>query len=108
MRRAVWINVAIGFWLVISAFTFLSPSHSGVRMVNVLTVGILLMGSALWSLGSPRSPRAGVTAEVVLGAWLMLSPFVLGYTPWNSLICGAVVIVTSLVTTSAVPATETP
>lgn len=97
MRRAAWINVVLGFWLVIAAFTLQSQTLSGVRMFNELIVGVLLLGSALWSLGAPRSPAAAATAGIMIGAWLVVSPFVLGYGSWNDVVCGAIAIVVALV-----------
>jgi hypothetical protein len=102
MRYAAWINVAIGFWLVIAAFTMHSQTITGVRYLNDLVAGVLLMGFALWYLGTPLSPAPALTATMLVGAWLILSPFLMGYQPWNDIVCGVIAIVVALVNRHAV------
>jgi hypothetical protein len=97
MKQVIWINVAVGFWLVIAAFTQHSYFLRGVRMVNDFTAGVLLLCSALWYLGTITSPRGAVVANLLIGAWLVIAPFALGYRPvLNDLLCGVAVVVVSL------------
>ena len=107
MKQVIWINIAVGFWLVLAAFTQHSQLLSGLRMYNDLTVGVLVLLCALWYLGpmttsvsdSPAdelSPRAAIVATVVLGAWLIVAPFLIFYAPLNDVLCGIVIIVVAL------------
>ena len=53
MKQVIWINIAVGFWLVLAAFTQHSQLLSGLRMYNDLTVGVLvLLGSASTALSA--------------------------------------------------------
>ena len=97
MTRVIWINVAIGFWLVIAAFTQHSQMIRGLKMVNDVTSGVLLLGFALWYLGTTTSPRGAIVANVLLGGWLIVSPFLLTYNAMNDVYCGIAAVVVALV-----------
>jgi hypothetical protein len=94
MKYTIWINVVIGFWLVIAAFTQHSELLRGVRMVNDLAVGVLLLCCALWYL---MERGAATAVNLFLGAWLIASPFILSYEATNDVLCGIAVVVVALV-----------
>ena len=96
MRNAIWINVAIGFWRVIAAFTQHSQTLTGVRMVNDFAAGLLLLCCALWFLGTVTSPRGAIVSNILLGAWLIVAPFILSYAPLNDVLCGIAVVIVAL------------
>jgi hypothetical protein len=102
MKRAAWINVAIGFWLVISAFTGHAQSNVGGRMVNDLFSGLVLMFAALWYLADTGMERSACVLAVCVGAWQVVSPFLLSYTSWGGLACGLVAIIVALVDVAAI------
>jgi len=93
MKHTIWINVVIGFWLVISAFTQHSELLRGVRMVNELAVALLLLCCALWYL---TERGAATVANLCLGGWLILSPFILSYEATNDVLCGIAIVVVAL------------
>jgi hypothetical protein len=93
MKYTIWINVVIGFWLVISAFTQHSELLRGVRMVNELAVALLLLCCALWYL---TERGAATVANLCLGGWLILSPFILSYEATNDVLCGIAIVVVAL------------
>ena len=43
MKRVIWINVAIGFWLLIAAFTQHAGLMRGLKMANDLVTAMLLL-----------------------------------------------------------------
>ena len=94
MKQTIWINVVIGFWLVIAAFTQHSELLRGVQMVNDLAVGVLLLCCALWYLAERG---AATVANLFLGAWLVASPFILSYEATNDVLCGIAVVIVALV-----------
>jgi len=97
MKYTIWINVVIGFWLVISAFTQHSELLRGVRMVNELAVALLLLCCALWYLNPVTTPRTAVVANVFVGGWLIVAPFVMSYGALNDVLCGIIAVVVALV-----------
>lgn len=94
MRQTIWINIAIGFWLVIAAFTQHSDLMRGLRMYNDLGIGVLLLCCALWY---QMEPGAATVANLFLGAWLVAAPFLLAYHPTNDVLCGMAVVIVALV-----------
>lgn len=97
MKQVIWINVAIGFWLLIAAFTQHAPLMRGLKMVNDFTSGMLLMACALWYLGTMTSPRGAVVANILVGGWLIVSPFLLTYNALNDVYCGIAAVVVALI-----------
>jgi hypothetical protein len=65
--------------------------------VNDFTAGVFLLGCALWYLGTFKSSRGAIVANVLIGAWLVIAPFALGYRPaLNDVLSGVAVVVVSL------------
>ncbi len=85
-----WLNVIVGAWVFLSPF-LLGFSSSGTALWNNLIAGALLAVLALWAyLGQQPQVYWGV---VVVGIWLLLSPFILGFSGataalWNDVITG--------------------
>lgn len=103
MKRMAWINVAIGFWLVIAAFTQHSQTLTGVRMTIDILGGVAVLACSLWFLGTATSAGAAFWLYIFLGACLILAPFVFTYSPWNDVLSGAAVVVVALIAVSGVP-----
>jgi hypothetical protein len=99
MKRLIWINVAIGFWLLIAAFTQHAGLMRGLKMANDLISAMLLLACSLWYL---ESPRGAIVGSVLLGGWLIVSPFLLTYDAMTDVYSGIAVIVVALL--SAQPA----
>jgi hypothetical protein len=84
-----WVVLALGAWLFLSPFVFL-PSSNGidtnaqvVGLAVVLFAGLALVDSRMWE----------EWINLVLGGWLIVAPFALGFSAekvptWNSLIVG--------------------
>jgi len=101
MKTAIWLNwlvAIIGLWELVSPFA-LGYSALTVAMWNAVIVGavliVLAVGAALYKEAS--ADRTLDWINVVLGVWLAISPFALGYTAmvmamWNNIIVGLVVL----------------
>ena len=89
-----WCGMALGVMIVLSPWFGAGPENGAV-IVNALLVGVLVFGLAqLEYLALQRWEEAGA---VVLGLWLMASPFVFDYggvdtlRAWHIVLGGAVV-----------------
>jgi hypothetical protein len=101
-RRMAWDSGAVlilGLWLVVAPL-FLGYGFVGAAVWNGLFVGTLVIILAgVKAFGQFRNPAAG-WLNVLLGAWLVLAPFVLDYSAanrllWNAVIVGLLIIVLS-------------
>ena len=86
-----WANVVLGAWLTIAPF-LLGTSSDRNSTWNAVAVGVLVAVIALWALAMPLV-RLAEYANALLGAWLIISPFVLGFAglttaAWNAWIIG--------------------
>ena len=90
-----WANVVLGAYLF---FVPLIAEANVASAWNAYIVGILILCVALYALSQPESKGAEWT-NVVLGAWMIISPFVLssaalaGAMAINAYVVGALVIV---------------
>ena len=90
-----WANVVLGAYLFFVPFIVAANAAS---IWNAGIVGILILCVALYALARPDSKGAEWT-NVVLGAWMIISPFVLssaalaGAMSINAYVVGALVIV---------------
>lgn len=98
-----WLNLALGVWLFISPW-ILDFSGAAAAAWNAYIVGAGFAIFALIALGKPDRWEEWV--NVVIGAWAVISPWVLGYSSvtvatWNAVIVGAIVLLVSLEATRA-------
>jgi hypothetical protein len=100
MRR--WQDVVIlvlGFWLVISPFVMQYPELAGIAALNSYVFGCSLMLFAAIALYRPQMWEEWI--NLVLGIWLLLAPFVLGFRGdtaalANHLLVGVLVVIDTL------------
>ena len=95
---AAWINVLLGIWVIISPFV-LGFASIPQAMWNNVGAGIVVAALALTQTGSPR--QSGWSwANVILGAWLIISPFALAFATttavWNNVILGIIILIVGL------------
>jgi hypothetical protein len=98
-RTQDWAEVALG------AVAALSPiwlTTSTAALWALVVLGVLIAADGLWSLAAPGAV-AGEGVQVVLGALLFVSPWVLGYAgltgaAWWSWVLGALTAVVAAVT----------
>ncbi|MGV8083794.1 MAG: SPW repeat protein [Coriobacteriia bacterium] len=99
LRRARWassLNVLAGIWLVIAPF-ILGFTSSASAMWNSIAVGAVVVVLAAIRAFNPDE-REGISwVNVVLGLWMVVSPYVLNYTnvssaQTNALITGVIIL----------------
>ncbi len=93
-RWRVWTTLLIGGYLILTPWIF-DTSGDEVSFANAWVAGICVVTAALWAL-LEAGPRAGELARVGIGAWLLVSPFALGFAgsvmAWNAWIAGVLMV----------------
>lgn len=93
-----WIVAVAGLWLLLSPF-ILGYSAMTVAMWNALIVGVVVaalgVGAALYK--NVTADRTLDWINAALGLWVIISPFVLGFSAmatllWNNIIVGVIVL----------------
>ena len=92
-----WLTLILGVWLFISPWVGFADSTAAAW--NAWIFGAVIAAVSAWALAEPQKWEEWV--NFALGAWLMIAPFVLVFSPeaaqtWNHLIIGAVVFVDAL------------
>ena len=101
MRMKHWqdpVNLVLGIWLFASAWV-LGFENETAAMVNVVIIGLLLVATALGAMFVPRAWEEWT--ELVLGLWLIASPWVLSFSTMreprvNAVIVGLIVAILAL------------
>ncbi|MGD8429947.1 MAG: SPW repeat protein [Ectothiorhodospiraceae bacterium] len=89
-----WVMLLFGLWLIASPFVLGSTAVGGAAVWNPVIVGIAVGVFAIAVLSQPHQWEEWI--NLVLGAWLILAPFVLGFSgiaaaTWNHVILGLLV-----------------
>jgi hypothetical protein len=77
MKGASWANVVIGLWLMISPWAI--GYRAGAAMTEEVIVGAIVVAVALWSLSVPVTMTAPSWINLMLGVWVLVAPWVMGY-----------------------------
>jgi SPW repeat-containing protein len=98
MKKQHWqdgINLLAGLWIFFAPWVL--RSHAGTLAIGNSTVlGILITFCAITGLAEFRPWKEGI--NILLGAWMLISPWLLHFSgvtalTWNAVVSGAVVIV---------------
>jgi hypothetical protein len=87
-----WLNILLGIWVIISPFVLAFPSPKAMwsNVATGIVVGILAIVRS-----SVRNQPGWSWINVILGIWLILSPFVFGVVSgaalWNNVILGIII-----------------
>jgi SPW repeat-containing protein len=105
---ASWINIALGLWVIISPFV-IQFARLPAAMWNNVIVGIVIAVLAIIRTSAPRH-TAWSWPNVVLGIWMIISPFALGAMTkavlWNNILLGIVIALVAIGSASSrAPAT---
>lgn len=97
VRWTSGINIIAGIWLVLAPF-MLSYSDITGAVWNDVLVGAVVAILAWIRVGRPLLNQGVGWTNLVLGVWLIVAPFVIGYAAtnaalWNDVIIGIVVAV---------------
>ncbi|HZU34388.1 MAG TPA: SPW repeat protein [Gemmataceae bacterium] len=106
-RTASSLNLLLGIWLIISPFV-LPYSLNHAALWDTIAVGILVLCFAAARGMNPVRWIGLSWLNVLLGIWLIISPFVLGYWSvwpalWNNIACGIFLGLVSLWSGAATP-----
>jgi hypothetical protein len=108
VKGITWINLLVGIWLVIAAFSFGPAAMARAHVANDLVLGLLLIGFSWWVLAAALPPAGAFWLEVVFGLWLIASPFVLRYASMaprvrdNDVVCGIIAVIVAAVASRSV------
>ena len=104
-----WLVVVLGAWEVIAPF-ILGASHNAGALWDAILLGIALIILAGWAALSNQFATVKTLSwiDVVLGAWLIVAPFIVGYASvaaatWNDIIVGVLALLLSLWAALVVP-----
>jgi hypothetical protein len=106
-----WLNLILGVWLFFSPWilAFASPSGNGIAMAASWNAWVLGVAVFVVSLGSSYSnERWPEWINLVLGAWIFLAPWILGFqtvmmrAAWDHWIIGAAVFILAVWSASTV------
>ena len=94
-----WVMLAFGIWLFFSPYFLDYLSVSGPAAWNSYIFGIVLVVMAGFALADRRIWEEWV--NVVVGAWLFISPFIVGFygdnaATWNHMILGVLVVIDAI------------
>jgi predicted ferric reductase len=104
------VNLILGVWLIISPW-ILGFVTDYTPIWDAWVIGVVIAIAALAALISFNQWEEWVNA--VLGVWLVLSPFILGfahqtYATWNNVVVGVIVAILALWSAMALPETANP
>ncbi|HLX70241.1 MAG TPA: SPW repeat protein [Verrucomicrobiae bacterium] len=93
---SIGVNVILGVWVVISPFVLGFSGMKEMMWNNIATGGAIF----LLALGSSTGRGGSSLLNVLLGIWMVISPFVLGASRpiavWNNVILGTIVGIVAL------------
>jgi VIT1/CCC1 family predicted Fe2+/Mn2+ transporter len=97
VKFASGVNIVLGAWMVIASFV-LGYSGTAIAVWNDIIVGVVILILAWSRVANPDRMTAESWINAILGLWLIVAPFVLGFSAvtaamWNSIIIGVVVAV---------------
>ena len=94
-----WVIAVAGLWEILAPFIIGYSSATG-AMVDAIIFGILLLGIGIWAalVNSNGTIKVLSWINAVLGLWVLLAPFIIGYSKTtgamvNDLIIGIVVVI---------------
>lgn len=90
-----WVNLALGLWIFASPWVFRGATGASITW-NMYIVGIAIAATAIGALILFQTWEEWV--NIVLGGWLLLSPWILEFSSsalltWNAVIAGAIVVI---------------
>jgi len=95
---ATGLNIVLGIWLVIAGFALSAGANA---TWNDVIVGILVIIFASSRVSRGMINRGASWANFILGIWLIIAPWVLGYTSmastWNDFCVGWAVLILSII-----------
>ncbi len=96
MGRSIWqdwVNLILGVWLIVAPWVGVGPANGFVAW-NSYIPGVIVAVFALVALARPQKWEEWI--NLIVGVYLIVSPFVFGYTgfvqaAWNHVIVGLLI-----------------
>lgn len=112
VRTASGICFLAGIWLIISASVY-TGLHASAAGWNSIIVGIIVAIFAAVHFYTPRSTVGLSWLNLLLGIWMIISPWIYGYTAehgafWNSIILGIIIVIFAFWSAVTTQPTEPP
>ncbi len=109
MKGVTWINLLAGVWLIVAA---IARGATGVVLMNDVILGVLLMAFSWWMLAAIVPPVGTAWFEMLCGIWLIVAPFVLGFSrlreaTGNDVVVGIITLIVAAVAARGIT-TNTP
>lgn len=74
-----WLVAIFGAWFVVSAWVLSAARHSSGIEWNFIIAGALILVGALWVIRAPLAGRWRDGVLALIGIWMAISPWVLGF-----------------------------
>ena len=105
-RGSGWVNIVLSIWVIVSPFVL--GFHSSKAIWNNVIAGAVvgILAFIRWSMRQP----GWSWLNLILGAWLVISPFMLflsGAAMWNNVILGIIIAALALTNTYSKVSAET-
>jgi hypothetical protein len=85
-----WVNLLLGAWLVISPWVMTYPADNPAAIWNACLVGLGILVFSIYAVYLPKIWEEGI--NIVLGLWMVISPWVLAYAMFLDLRANAVLV----------------
>ncbi|MGD2205860.1 MAG: SPW repeat protein [Anaerolineae bacterium] len=100
MKGLAWISCLLGIWAAIAPFLFPWDVCLGVYLAGVIPGILVALLSGAFALGLGGGPAWFCWLSAILGVWLVVSPFVAGYSlvldvTWGNFLPGALIAILS-------------
>jgi hypothetical protein len=92
IRTASGINIALGIWLIISPWIYGYANAARNAMVSSVIVGILVFICAILRYNAPHSRSVLSWANLILGVWTLLSPWIFSFMTSTAYITNSIVV----------------
>jgi len=99
MKDISWYSLILGVWLLVSpAVLFMG---GGIATSNAVLCGLAVIAVSAWSLTTRATNVVPAWLNLVLGAWMAVSAWVLGFADfpaalWNAVIVGLLLMVSAI------------
>ena len=91
MRRwQDWINLILGVWLFISPWVVGYAGMASAAAWNAWILGVAIVVFAAFAVSMPQIWEE--TVNIILGVWMVISPWVLGFTGTRNVEANAVIV----------------
>lgn len=96
-------NIAAGLWLLAAPF-LLGYGAVTAAVTNAIVVGLAVLGLAWYRTANPAKGTGASWTNATLGGWLILAPFVLGYSATGAAVANDIIVGLIVLTLGAVSA----